>query len=77
MSRTAKNKQMAEHIAKMSAAFPAGKVVGVAGNTLEHANELIKLVHETARKLGLKVDHVTFKPIGGDELLKAANAKKH
>lgn len=60
----------------MSATMDPGKVIGVAGNTMAHAKELIELVYVAAKQLNVNVSHVTFKPIGADEL-GAGDKTKH
>lgn len=63
---------MVEH----AASFPPGYVVGVAGNTLAHSQELVAMVLKLAKEKGVNLDHVTFKPIA-TELLQEPRGGAH
>lgn len=69
MNRAGKDKAMAVEMATKAQRLPAGTVAGVAGNTREHSERLCALVLVEAKRLGLDVSHVTFKPLDTERLL--------
>lgn len=75
MASHAKNLRMAEQMAGAAAVMRKGTRIAVAGNDAEHANTLITMIYEAAKRMGLDVSHITFSPISGEELVKAHKEK--
>lgn len=67
---------MATEIAERSQRLAPGTVAGVAGNTREHGERLIDLVHEIAAARGWNIAHVKFKALDTEAIVSDA-ARRH